>query len=201
MTYRILLPGEKVAMADFPDDAIYFFDFDGCIAMQCEEKLFRLPEGAGERRRLEVIAERVGIDASLYNTQYLRHLVFQAATQYAIERYGPVFNLIAEVDDALTPYFVMTARSGLYAIKRMLAFLETSYLKPQEVFCLGRASKADLLETLLEEWPDREIIYLDDSVHHTHAARALGNPRLHIVEVRHDADLTNAEAMNVALHA
>lgn len=200
MGYSVHRPGDPLNAAMFPDDAIFIFDFDGVLIEQCEEKIFRLPERQGEREQLEVLADRVFIDHRLYNTNYLRHLVYQAMTEgRPCVPYKPVLSLANELEAAARPYFIMTARSGLYALQRMHRFIETQVLFPQEVFCLGRASKAALIADLLDEWDGRHIVFLDDSMYHIEAAARLECDDLTVVKVEHPRCTAHAESL-VALH-
>lgn len=191
MNFRIITQHETLNRADFPNKVLWFFDFDGVLATQCEEKLFRLPEDRDERVVLEEIADEVGIRSELYGTQYLRHLLFQTVCQEAVEAHT-ITDFARSLRD---PYFVMTARSGHQAIERMLEFVEQQDLQPQEVFCLGRQPKASLISLLLDEWPDHEIVFIDDSQKHIDGALALNHPRLHVVQVIWDSCTANAERL------
>lgn len=175
---------EAFNRADYPDNAIFFFDFDGVLADQEEEKLFRLPVVSLEREQLEGKAALIGIDASLYSTSYLRHLVYQALecdTRVCLHEEAE--DMAMDLQLAGEPFFIVTARSGYYAVLRLMETLQWARLLPQEVFCLGRSSKADLLVKLRNDWPDRPFVYFEDSAHHIEATKAIGDPNLTIVEV------------------
>lgn len=187
---------EAFNRADYPDNAIFFFDFDGVLAEQDEEKLFRLAETPLERDQLEQLAALVGIDHTLYVTKYLRHLIYQGLESgNNVAMHKEADEMVGALQQAGEPFFVVTARSGLYAIERMLMTLKSRWLYPQEVFCLGRSSKADLLVKLRKEWPDRPFVYFEDSLHHIEATKAIGDPNLTIVEVQWPACSEKAERM------
>lgn len=197
MGYFIQQAGEAFQRNHYPSDSIFFFDFDGVLATQCEEKIFRMPEEDMERRRLEEKALFSGIDASLYpDTGYLRHLLYQS---YAVgstpEPHREAVDFAATLDDTNDPYFIVTARSGLWAVQRMLDFVQHEGLNPQEVFCLGRSSKALLLAQLRKDWPDRTFVFFEDSEHHIDACRALADPWLEIIKIEWPTCTANAKRL------
>lgn len=174
MSYLTLPNDYWPVRASYPPNSIFVFDFDGVLIHQNEEKLYRLNEIEGERSRLEDLARLTGIDPTLYSTPYLRHLVFQA-------RYdGPCRpHVLTEFARSLAePYFVLTARSGFHAVQRMVSYLDVMDLNPQEVFCVGRGPKSILLAKLLDQWPDRTIVFFDDSMKHIDDACSLNHDRL-----------------------
>lgn len=175
MSY-LTLPGNFwPERASFPPKSLFFFDFDGVLIEQTEEKLYQLDEEVGERAKLQELARSVGIEPSLFSsTQYLRHLVFQALYE------GPSRDTLL-TDFALSladPYFIITARSGRHAMKRMLQFVDYHRLAPQEIFCLGRSSKGEHLAHMLKAFPDHHLVFFDDTMRHIDAAVAVGDPRL-----------------------
>lgn len=197
MSFTIQQAGDAFDRSLYPADALFFFDFDGVLATQCEEKVFRLPEENMERRRLEEKAAFANVESGLYpDTRYLRHLVFQGyawgtTPEPHHEAVGFALALAANED----PYFIVTARSGLWAVRRMLDFVEQQSLHPQEVFCLGRASKALLLAELRKDWPDRTFVFFEDSEHHIDACRALADPWLEIIKIEWPTCTANAKRL------
>lgn len=180
-----------------PEDALFFFDFDGVLASQDEEKLFRLSGSELERSELEALAELMGLNHSLYpSTEKLRHILFQAqAMNTPVTPHEQVLSFIRDIEDMGHPYFIITARSALWAVHRMMAFIENHNLSPVEVFCLGRSSKATLLHELRQEWPDRPFIFFEDLEHNIEAALALNDPLLKVIEIVWDPCTKEAQAL------
>jgi hypothetical protein len=195
MSHTIQTANEAFYWHGYAADTIFFFDFDGVLADQEEEKVFRLPEIANERAHLEAIGKLNGIDPSLYHsTRYLRHLIYQAnALGEPVKPHTEAVEFAQHLTRTGQPYFIITARSGFWAVQRMIKFCETWELMPQESFCLGRLSKATLLEQLRLEWPDRPFVFFEDSAHHIQAAKNLGDPNLEIIEVEWPACMEDAK--------
>ena len=187
--------GKAFYMADYPLDALFFFDFDGVLADQDEEKLFQLEEMELERGRLEDMARYHGINPDLYpSTGYLRHLVYQAEVfDFPIKPHDEAVEFARNLDDFGCPYFIVTARSGFSAVGRMLRFTERWRLTPHETFCLGRSCKADLLAKLRKDWPDRPFVFFEDSQRHIDAAKALNDPLLTIIQIEWPSCTKSAE--------
>lgn len=185
MSHVVQTANEAFYWHGYAADTIYFFDFDGVLADQEEEKVFRLDEVENERAHLEAISKLNGIDPSLYHsTRYLRHLIYQAnSLGEPIKPHMEAVEFAQHLSRTKQPFFIVTARSGFWAVQRMIRFCQQWEIYPQETFCLGRLSKAILLAHVREEWPDRPFVYFEDSYHHIEAARNLGDPNLEIVEV------------------
>lgn len=199
MSHTIQPAGEAFNRSHYPDDAIFFFDFDGVLADQDEEKLFRLPEHPLERDELEAMADLCGIDHRLYpNTGYLRHLIFQSQSFDTIPKaHHEATAFTFWLEQRRDPFFIVTARSGLWAVDRMMGFVHHHGLTPQEVFCLGRSSKADLLAKLRQDWPERPFVFFEDSMHHIDDCKTLADPLLEIVQIEWPACTKQAEAMRL----
>ena len=125
MSHTVKPAGEAFDRSHYPADAIFFFDFDGVLASQDEEKVFRLPEGPLERNELESMADLAGIDHSLYpNTRYLRHLIHQGHALHTLpEAHQEAVEFAYDLEEREDPYFIMTARSGLYAVERLMQLI------------------------------------------------------------------------------
>jgi len=197
MGYIIQQANEAFQRNHYSSDAIFFFDFDGVLATQCEEKIFRMDERPMERRRLEEKAPFASVDAALYpSTNYLRHMVYQGYAWGSVpDAHEEATSFARSLSDSGDPYFIVTARSGLWAVRRLLDFTQQQLIYPQEVFCLGRASKALLLAELRKDWPDRQFVFFEDSDHHIEACRALADPLLEIVKIEWPTCTKNAEAL------
>jgi hypothetical protein len=197
MSFTIKQADTAFDRGQYPADAIFFFDFDGVLAEQCEEKVYRLAEVPMERRKLEEQADFAGIDSGLYpDTKYLRHLVYQALAYGTVPKgHAAALQFLEALERNGDPYFIVTARSGLWAVERMIEFCRHEFLNPQEVFCLGRSSKADLLAKLRTDWPDRPFVFIDDTQKHIDACVALADPLLEIVRIDWPTCEINAQAL------
>ena len=152
-----------------PEPPSAVFDFDGVLTSPVEDLAYKLPERPGERRLLEREARRYGIDAEIYDTPYLRHLVLQAALEALGELpdEGPLLQLARELTKAHRPFFVLTARSGRAAIARMMTYLNHHRLEPQEIFCVGRVPKGRQLALVgATTLKGRRVVYFEDTVRH-----------------------------------
>lgn len=197
MGFSVKQADDAFERGHYPDDAIFFFDFDGVLATQCEEKVFRLPEKDMERRRLEELADLVGIHHELYpNTGYLRHIVYQIMAHGTTpEPHTEAVRFAHELDLLGDPYFILTARTATAAVKRMLQFVERYGVNPQETFCLGRASKAGMLAALRKDWGPVPFVFFEDSQHHIDACLALNDPLLEVVKIEWPSCTENAEKL------
>lgn len=145
------------------------FDFDGVLASPVEDLVYKLPERAGERGVLSAEAARYGINAEIYDTPYLRHLVLQSVLHASGELpgAGPLLPLAREMTRARHPFFILTARSGRAAVQRVFSFLDQHGLQPQEVFCVGRVPKGRQLALVAGAMPDeRRVVYFEDTARH-----------------------------------
>lgn len=185
MPHMKLSAHQRIDRLDYPDNAIFVFDFDGVLAHQLEDQVFRLPVENGDRERIVAACDYLNIDHRLYpDTSYLRHLAHQAsAIMYTPDAHDPITEFARDLWKADEPFFIVTARSGLAAVSRLTAFLEDEKIHPQEVFCLGRVSKAPLIAEMRQEWSDRPIVYFEDSKKHIDAVVALADPMITVVEV------------------
>lgn len=197
MIFSVKPAGEAFTRNAYPENALFFFDFDGVLADQEEEKVYRLEDTPLERGELEALARLHGMDPSLYpSTGYLRHLIYQSQVfDLPVKPHTPAVEFARDLCDTGNPYFVVTARSGRYAVDRMMRFVDRWCLYPHEVFCLGRSSKAALLTHLRKDWPDRPFVFFEDSKHHIDAAMALGDPLLAVVQIEWPTCTKTAEAL------
>jgi len=179
-------------------EPVYVFDFDGVLISIAEERVYRLPETEGERRRLELLAKAHRLDPSLYDTAYLRHLVFQeamAAAGWAPEP-GPLCAAARSLTVAARPFFVLTARSGVAAIRRALTFMEAQAIQPQELFCVGRVPKGRQLARIDMDTGERPFVFFDDSEKHSErSARQKTEPALSVHVDWGTPDWAEAEAL------
>lgn len=146
------------------------FDFDGVLSSGLEDQLYRIEEIAGEADRLNEISEILGFSSKLYgdDPRYLRHLVFQeAANRIDLEiEAGPFLEKAKQMAELDQPFFVLTARSGVAAVARMMKFLRSHDLFPQEIFCVGRTPKTQQLKYVAGRLSVAAVTFIDDSSRH-----------------------------------
>ncbi len=151
-----------------PTPAAVIFDFDGVVAHRTEEQIYRLPETQGEIKKLKNIAQKIDLAHELYDLKYLRHLILQEILlkmSKSIEP-GPFLTMAKDLDDHNIPYFILTARSGIAAITRLIQFLKIHQLRPQECFCVGRVAKGRQIQLVRAAVGAGTIMYIDDSERH-----------------------------------
>ena len=160
-------------------------DFDGVLASNREEQVYQADPEPAERLELEKIARTIDIEASLYDTRYLRHMVYQRILHDLGEEIepGPLLPLAREFSEAGIPYYVLTARSSPPAIARVLQFCEQHELRPQELFFVGRVGKGRQLHLIGRGDPERRIIYFEDSRRHVKNSTSLSYDPLTTVYV------------------
>lgn len=148
---------------------IPIFDFDGVVAHAEEDALYRSAVGQTERAALENAAKKSGLNPDMYDTKYLRHLVFQQihlCNEWPI-REGPLLALAQELTDVKRPFFILTARSSSAAIQRVLNFTNERRLYPQEMFFVGRVAKGRQVRLVRNQVHDNvPIVYFEDSLRH-----------------------------------
>lgn len=168
---------ERLAWMDHkfgPGEPVAVFDFDGVLSSPVEDFVYRMPEYAGERERLAGLAERHAITPDLYDTNYLRHLVVQAELHRdrVLPYPGPLLDIARDVSQAKRPFFILTARSGSAAIRRLLAFVDSYELTPQEIFCVGRVAKGRQLGIIRSTVSSgHPLVYFEDTIRHIRNSR------------------------------
>lgn len=154
---------KSVQIADY---AACIFDFDGVVIDGFEEAIFQLDEEEGERENLAQIARHLGIKCDQMDVRYQRHLLYQAAAQkigLGMSE-GPAFELFAQASEK-RPCFLLSARSGWFAVERARAFMAETGNIPVETFFVGRVSKTLQIETVMAEHHGN-IIFFDDRLEH-----------------------------------
>lgn len=184
--------------ATFGTAAVAVFDFDGVLCDPIEDQVYHLKPLSGEAEAMKALAPRYGIDPDLYDARYLRHLLVQAllAERGVAPAPGPLLALAQALAAQSRPFFVLTARSGGMAIRRMLAYLDHHHLVPQEIFCVGRVAKGRQLALVRRTVSDRvPIVYFDDSIRHvknSSGQRSLGIETVHVLWSRKDTEKARA---------
>lgn len=161
---------------------VYIFDFDGVVASSLEDDIYRLTETQEERALIDACARHFDIRCQDMEQRYQRHLVFQAAA-WALElpiEGGPGFDKAMQAG-RLASLFVLTARSGWYAVERMRTFLQANEILPIEIYSVGRVKKDRQVELLCREFHSRQITFIDDSIAHLGAVAEHAFPNLGLV--------------------
>lgn len=169
-------PTEFIGIDAVPLDAsaVYLFDFDGVIASGDEDSIYRLKERPGEREMFSRIEAASGLRTSDIELRYRRHLLFQELAlrhQIKIEP-GPGFDLAKWASDNAR-FFILTARSAWAATARVREFLDDHGLRPIDFYQVGRVHKDRQIAQALEEFPQRTVYYVEDSVAHLKRASGL----------------------------
>ena len=174
---------------EFPDvvalstdnDGVYIFDFDGVISDRTEDDIYKLAAYEGEEELFKEIECRLGVDFSRLDHQYRRHLLFQAAAWH-VEipiRKGKGFDKAKSVSSKY-PFFILTARSGWYAVERQRKFVLKHKLLPVDCYNVGRVSKDRQIAMLALEFRDDVLNYVDDSAAHCEIVAKLGLENLNV---------------------
>jgi hypothetical protein len=175
-----------------PESCALLFDFDGVLAAKQEDRIYRLAVAPDEPERLKNLSTLWSMDLTGYDVPYQRHLLYQAAAaelQIPIEE-GPGCPVATYAATLGAKIFVLTARSGFYAIARMQAFLREKGLEPIESFHIGRVPKDRQVILLLNSLANHHVLFFDDVAGHVdQIAEAIGasegNSRLEMFLIEH----------------
>lgn len=183
-SYSVDVPSNALLLSDMPLDpeAVYAFDFDGVVCASKDDDVYHLPTWTGEEDLLSTAASKLHIRCEGMELKYRRHLLYQAAALVVgAELEGGVgLSALKEVA-ASSRAFVITARSGWYAVERMRQFLGAHGVTPVEVFNLGRVRKDRQIDLLCREFPKSNVFYIEDSAAHLAAMDVLDHTNLHLV--------------------
>jgi hypothetical protein len=145
-------------------------------------------------------AARLGVRCQGMDYRYQRHLVFQAALWrlgIPVGR-GPAFEQAAEA--ARTgQMFVLTARSGWFAVERCRSFLADHGIIPVDMFTVGRVGKVAQVGMLCREFPGRTVTFVEDSAAHLQSVAAAGLGGVHLVLVDGDENTDGEEIRRMCL--
>jgi hypothetical protein len=159
-----------------PDEnGAYFFDFDGVLSNRLEDDIYRLDITDSDKALIGDAARHFDIRCEDMDWRYQRHLVYQAAaceTNLRIEP-GPALEFALRISQR-APIFILTARSGWFAVERFRRFLSDWRLQPVETFHVGRVQKDRQLALVQQELPGTPIFYLEDNLSHLQAVRRAG---------------------------
>jgi hypothetical protein len=167
---------------DMSADHVYAFDFDGVVSSSIEDDIYHLQTWPGETELLLEAAFYFRIRCGAMEPKYQRHLLYQAsAFRLGIDiAPGPAIAQVAKA--AITSrLFILTARSGWYAVERMRIFLSRRNIIPIEIYNVGRVTKDRQIALLCREFPADQVYYVEDNPAHLAAVAAIGHPNLQLV--------------------
>jgi len=166
-------------------DSVYVFDFDGVISSSTEDDIYHLRSWPDEDNLLSKAAAFFDLRCQAMEINYQRHLLYQAsALRLGIDiETGPAINQVMEAS-AISPLFILTARSGWYAVERMRNFLRRRNIIPIEIYNVGRVTKDRQIDLLCREFYTRKVCYIEDNPVHLATAGALKQPNLELILAR-----------------
>ncbi len=167
---------------DIIPNEIYVFDFDGVISSNFEDQIYRLEETARDVAMTAVAAKILGVRCDGMEYRYQRHLVYQAALWHNRSPIlpGPGF-FMAQEASRIAKLFVLTARSGWFAVERSMSFLKNNNIIPVEVFCVGRVGKVGQIKLLCDQFPNKIVTFIEDSEEHLNSVMSSGVEQVHPV--------------------
>lgn len=173
-----------------PDGEVPVFDFDGVLCSPIEDDLYKLPPADDEIGLLREASRVFGLNCGSLPQQYQRHLLYQCAAFFLNLPIpdGPLLPVARKVQHRGMPWFILTARSGLYARWRLDQFLNAQGLKPTEIFGIGRVAKHLQLDLLSKEHPSKDIGFFEDSQKHIDQLKSVELPRLKLYEVARETE-------------
>lgn len=140
-------------------------DFDGVLSDNMEDRIYKLGATDAEEPLLERATRTFNMNISGYDSMYRRHLIYQAAaSELGIPiSPGPALTDVVSALAEGVKLFVLTARSGFYATKRLHEFLVHHELRATEVFQIGRVPKHLQVIHLFEKLSDHRFLIIEDS--------------------------------------
>jgi hypothetical protein len=172
---------------------VYAFDFDGVISSSFEDDIYHLQTWPGEVELLSEAAAYFGIRCGKMELKYQRHLLYQAsALKVGIDIVpGPAIEHVMEAA-ATAALFILTARSGWYAVERLRVFLSRRRIVPIEIYNVGRVTKDRQIDLLCREFFSEPVYYIEDNPAHLAALYHIKQPNLELVfaerSAHYDAD-------------
>lgn len=167
-------PKEAIAIRDLivSTDGIFVFDFDGVVCSSVEDDIYHLPPAEDEETLLSLIAKKFDLNCDHMEQKYQRHLLFQASCLslgLPIEP-GVGFGKALEASQS-GKFFILTARSGWYAVERLRQFLAHHVMIPIEIFNVGRVQKDRQIDIICKEANGRDVFYIEDNASHLNAVK------------------------------
>lgn len=179
---------------------VYIFDFDGVIASQTDDDIYKLAPTVDELSLLSTAAECFGIRCHDMEQRYQRHLLYQAAAWYLQLPIEPGPALIQARDSGeRAQLFILTARSGWHAVERLRNFIYVSDIRPIEIYNVGRVKKDRQIELICREFHSKQVYYIEDSIAHLADAAAISVGNLHLVSIEDDLQ-PERDILDLRLH-
>lgn len=178
-----------------PDQKIMnLYDFDGVLGHPLEEALFQLPPTRHDSNFVDAVSQRFNMDLSQESSQSARYVCMQAI----MWRYSIPIDPGFIRPDYNHPYYILTARSDFYGIRRMHRFVENELaVYPVKVQHLDHLPKGQAIGLLLERHPDTFFRFYDDNPRHITSAKMLRSDRLEIFHVDNQLKSFYEEAESV----
>ena len=183
-SYQADLPEKAIFLGDMllAENCIYAFDFDGVVSSSDDDDIYHLETWDGEQALLLDAARALKIRCTDMEMKYQRHLIYQACCLVLGSEIAPGIALshikrASEIGNV----FVLTARSGWYAVERMRRFLNDIGVIPIEIFNVGRVKKDRQVDLLCREFSKSRVFYIEDNIAHLAAVSALGHENLDLV--------------------
>ena len=156
------------------------YDFDGVLADSLEEALFQMPATKHDSEFIETVSSDFDLDLSQESITSQRYICIQAtlwSCGYPV-RAGKI------APDPEHPFYILTARSDIYATRRMHEFIDAHlWPEPVKVMNLDHLPKGIAIELLLQRHPDTHFRFYDDNPRHIQSAQLLRSDRLEIFHV------------------
>jgi hypothetical protein len=158
------------------ENQVYVFDFDGVLSSGIEDAVYRLPIENSDEALVQQVAKKLNVKCAGMETRYQRHLVYQGALSLLDMPIapGPALNGARVASRTATPVFIISARSGWFAVERMRKFLVAYDVFPLEIFNVGRVTKEKQVQLLANEFPSRTIVFVEDSITHLERIARVG---------------------------
>lgn len=192
-------PPEAMRLSELKIDenGIFVFDFDGVVCSSDEDDIYHLTPSENEEKKLAQVADRFQINCEHMEPKYQRHLLFQAC---CLDLGIPIKSGIgfekALLASKIGKFFILTARSGWFAVERLRQFLDARDMRPIEIFNVGRVAKDRQIDIVCREAGGREVYYVEDNTSHLRAvkeSKLIKYDKLNYVWAEREAPAANEE--------
>lgn len=156
------------------------YDFDGVLGHSLEEALFQMGPTLHDAEFVRRVSKLASMDLSQESPTSARYICIQAILWYnrIPIRQGVI------TPDYNNPYYILTARSDRFAVRRMHDFVQEAYaVQPIKTHHLDHLPKGQAIEVLLDRHPETQFNFYDDNPRHVESAMALCHERLNVFQV------------------